>query len=67
MCAARKNGGELYFCRVPDPSEVFQTRRGGAVDPHTRLPGYTSSMMLGVTQVRAQRDRPLDPLDPSAT
>ncbi|CAM9857667.1 unnamed protein product, partial [Hapterophycus canaliculatus] len=39
-------------CRVvPDPSEVFQTRRGGAMDPHTRLPGYTCSTMLGVTQV----------------
>lgn len=55
MCPAVEDGRLLYFCRVPDPSEVFQTRRGGAVDPHTRLPGYTSSMMLGVTQVRDQR------------
>ncbi|CAM9807392.1 unnamed protein product [Pylaiella littoralis] len=37
--------------RVPDPSEVLHTRRGGSMDPHTRLPGYTCSTVLGVTQV----------------
>lgn len=49
VCTARRQAGSTG--RVPDPSEVFQTRRGGAMDPHTRLPGYTCSTMLGVTQV----------------
>lgn len=56
MCTAGE-GGRRDSCLVPDPSEVFQTRRGGAVDPHTRLPGYTCSMMLGVTQVKARVPR----------
>eukprot|EP00903_Cladosiphon_okamuranus_P007172 g6964.t1 len=51
MCTAGKVDVGRYGCSVPDPSEVFQTRRGGATDPHTRLPGYTCSTMLGVTQV----------------
>ncbi|CAN0010005.1 unnamed protein product [Ectocarpus sp. 12 AP-2014] len=49
VCTARRQAGSAG--RVPDPSEVFQTRRGAAMDPHTRLPGYTCSTMLGVTQV----------------
>ncbi|CAM9114771.1 unnamed protein product [Ascophyllum nodosum] len=51
MCMVEiKAGGDCFFS-IPDPSEVFQTRRGGAIDPHTRLPGYTQSTILGVTQV----------------
>lgn len=54
MCTAGKVC--RYGCSVPDPSEVFLTRRGGATDPHTRLPGYTCSTMLGVTQVSLNFD-----------
>lgn len=37
--------------QIPDPTEVLQTPKGGAIDPHTRLKGYTMSTMLGISQV----------------